>query len=802
MEGELTRGTVQRAKTEVNERVSKLREKMLRLPEICIERGYLMTESYKETESEPPLIRRAKALSKVLEEMTLGIEDGELIVGRTTSKPRGGLLIPEVQWEWYLEEMDIFPTRAWDRCSPLTGEEKAKMREFLPYWKGKSLYDKWHATVPENALKVHFASLHITNTGCVSGVHLAHPAVDYEKVLTKGLDGIKQEVDEKVAKLNLADVKDFEKLQFYRAVNITLEASIGFAKRYAELASYMAEKEVDSERKAELERIADTCDWIPANPARNFYEALQSLWLTYIVLRIEGLGPGIGLGRPDQYLYPFYKKDIEEGRITREEALELLELLLIKVNDAVVLMSSVFAEQLAGFPTMANVTLGGVTKEGKDAVNELSYLFLDAEKEVGLTIEEIVIRVNKNNPDSFLMKACEVNRALIGKFKFLSDDTAIQQMMVDGKPNARDYVVVGCFTPSVPVYSYSTSATMVNLPLMLELGLNNGASRLTGEQLGPKTGNPRKFKSYDEVWNAYRKQVETTFPIGILLRNTDRQIYADFSPCPFQSALHHGCMEKGIDITNGGMAPYATEGHGLVGAPNVGDSLAAIKKAVFDDKKITMAQLLDALDKNFEGEEKILHILNSAPKFGNGDDYVDSIVNEVLTHASDELSKYKGIGGTKHVTAAAAGTGHLALGSVVGALPDGRRAGEPLSEGGISPHQGRNVSGVTATMMSVAKLNHLKLTGGSVLNVKVNPNEVKDEPKMRKFISLIRTFCETGGYLVQFNIVSGDILRDAQKHPDKYRDLLIRVATYSAYFVELSPTLQDDIIARTEFKEL
>jgi len=250
------------------------------------------------------------------------------------------------------------------------------------------------------------------------------------------------------------------------------------------------------------------------------------------------------------------------------------------------------------------------------------------------------------------------------------------------------------------------------------------------------------------------------------------------------------------------MAPYATEGHGLVGAPNVGDSLAAIKKAVFDDKKITMAQLLDALDKNFEGEEKILHILNSAPKFGNGDDYVDSIVNEVLTHASDELSKYKGIGGTKHVTAAAAGTGHLALGSVAGALPDGRRAGEPLSEGGISPHQGRNVSGVTATMMSVAKLNHLKLTGGSVLNVKVNPNEVKDEPKMRKFISLIRTFCETGGYLVQFNIVSGDILRDAQKHPDKYRDLLIRVATYSAYFVELSPTLQDDIIARTEFKEL
>jgi choline trimethylamine-lyase len=785
-----------------SERVTKLRDRMLHPPEICIERGYLLTESYKETESEPPIIRRAKGLAKVLGGMTLGIDDGELIVGRTTSKPRGGMLIPEVQWEWYLKEMDLFSTRPYDRTAPLKEEEKAKMREFLPYWKGKSLYDRWASMVPEDVRRIADKGVYIPNTGVISGVHLSHASVDYERVLVEGLNGIRKQVDEELAKVDLSNPKDLDKYLFLSAVNIVIEAAKALSKRYAELARNLAAKETDAKRKAEIERIAEMCEWVPANPARNFYEALQSLWFTYIVLRIEGLGPGMGFGRADQFLYPFYKKDIDAGRITREEALELLELVLIKINDAVVLMSTAFAEQLAGFPTIANITLGGVTPEGKDAVNDLSYLLLDAERNVGMTLEELVIRVNKNNPEAFLMKACEVNKALTGKFKFLSDDTAIQQMMIDGKPNARDYVTVGCYTPTVPVHSFSTSCTMVNLPFMLELALNNGVSRLTGERLGPPTGQPREFKSYDDVWNAYKKTVEAIIPLGIAATNIDKRMYADFSQYPFQSALHGILIERGIDITNGGMAPAASQSHGISGSPNVGDSLAAIKKVVFDDKKITMARLIDALEKNFEGEEEIQHMLSNAPKFGNGDEYVDSIVNEVITHFSDEISKYKGIGGTRHVTAAATGTGHLGLGALVGALPDGRKAGEPLAEGGISPHQGRNVRGVTATLRSVASLDHLKLTGGSVLNVKVNPNEVKDETSMRKFVSLIRTYCETGGYLVQFNIVSGEMLRDAQQHPENYRDLLVRVATYSAYFVELSPTLQDDIIARTEFREL
>ena len=799
----MARAITERVRREGSERVSKLREEMLTLPEICIERGYWMTESYKETESEPSVIRRAKALEKILREMTIHIEDGELIVGRATSKQRGGPILPEVHWEWYLEEMDNLSTRNWDRFAPLTKEEKVKMKAFLPYWKGKTLYDKFHAMLPEDALKLNH-KIQAPVSSCINNMLLAHVSSDYEKVLTKGLNGIKKEVDEGLGRLNLAEIEDFKKWQFLKAVKITLEAATSFAKRYAELATSLAEEETDIQRKIELEGIAGICDWVPANPARSFYEALQSVWLTYIVLMIEGWGPGMSFGRPDQYLYPFYKKDIEEGRITREEARELIALLYIKMNGLLTPQETETAKINAGFPIWANVTLGGLSKDGKDAVNELSYLFLNAEEDVRLTAEDIIIRIHKNTPDAFLMKACEVAKLLRGKFKFLSDETTIQQLLTDGKPveHARDYVICGCITPSVPAYSQDVPGGVFNLPLMVELALNNGASRLTGEQIGPKTGDPRKFKSYDEAWDAYKKQVESLLPVSLLFRNTDRQLFAEFTPTPFLSALSCGCIEKGIDITNGGTAPYMTFTVAFCGVPNVGDSLAAVKKVVFEDKKITMDRLIDALDKNFEGEEEILHMLQSAPKFGNDDDYVDSLMNEVVIHVNSEAAKHKSIAGAICNTSAMAVTTNVLLGYIVGALPDGRRVGEPLSEGGISPYQGRNVSGPTATMRSVAKLDHLKLTGGSVLNMRFNPDVLKDESKIRKFASLIRTFGETGGALVQFNIVSTDMLKDAQKHPEKYRDLLVRVATYSAYFVELGKELQDDIIRRMEFQEV
>ncbi|MFX0203653.1 MAG: pyruvate formate lyase family protein, partial [Candidatus Hodarchaeota archaeon] len=572
----MARVGIERVEMGGNGRVAKLREKVLCPPEVCVERGYLMTESYKETESEPPVIRRAKALQKILREMTIGIDDEELIVGRATSKLRGGPLIPEVNWAWYLEEMDNLSTREWDRFAPLTDEEKAKMKEFLPYWKGKSLYDKWHAMLPQNARKLKL-TIQAPVCSCINNIHLAHIAPDYEMVLNKGLNGINKQVNEELGKLILAHIKDFEKCQFLRAVDITIEAAISFAKRYAELAGSLAKKEANTERKAELERIAESCNRVPANPARTFHEALQSIWFTHIALMMEGWGAGMNLGRPDQYLYPFYKNDTEQGRITKEKARELIALLYIKMNGLLTPQGSEIVRTLAGFPIQINVTLGGLTRDGRDAVNELSYLFLDAEEDVRLTAEDLVIRVHKNTPDAFLMRACEVAKSLSGKLKFLSDETAIQQLLSDGKPveYARDYIVAGCNTPTVPGFSQDTPGGMFNLPLMLELALNDGASRVTGEQIGPKTGDPRKFKSYDEVWDAYKKQVEALLPILILFKNTDRQVFAEFCPTPFQSALFHGCIKKGIDITNGGTAPYLTHYSSLTGAANVGDSLAA-----------------------------------------------------------------------------------------------------------------------------------------------------------------------------------------------------------------------------------
>ncbi|MBP2652800.1 MAG: pyruvate formate-lyase [Firmicutes bacterium] len=784
------------------ERIKNLREKMLTTPEICVERGYLMTESYKETEGQPEAIRRAKALAKILKEMTIGIANDELIVGRGSSKQRGGLLTPELTSGWYLEEMELLSTRNVDRFAPIPKEAQEKMQEFLPYWKGKSLIDKWTARIPENLLKLN----NVVQGGaafCGNNQYYGHSSADYEIIINKGLNGIKEEVDEEIAKLNLADVSEFEKYQYLSAVKITLEAAAAFAERYAKLAKDMAAKETNATRKAELELIAETCKRVPANPARTFYEALQSMWITYLVLIIEAPGPGNGFVRADQYLYPLYKKDVEAGTITPDLARELIQLFYIKTNGLVIPYPTPMASFFAGFTLGANIVLGGLTADGKDAVNELSYLFLEAEKEVALNSEDIIVRIHKKTPDAFVMKACEVAKALSGKVKFLSDETTIQQLLKDGKPIdlARCYGITGCNSPTVAGHSLDIPGGMVNMPLLLELALNNGVSRIIGEQVGPQTGDARNFKTYEELWAAFQKQVETLMPVALMFRNVDKQLFAEFAPIPFQSSLYYDCIKNGRDACNGG-TPYSTYAVSLAGTPNVGDSLAAIKKAVFEDKKLTMARVLDALAKNFEGEEEVLHILSSAPKFGNDNEYVDAIVNDVISMASKEVGKVKGFAGSVSNCAAGTVTANIPLGFVVGALPDGRKAGQPIAEGGISPHQGRNVAGPTATMMSVAKLDHTKITNGSVLNMRFSPDALKDGQKLRKFASLIRTYCETGGFLIQFNIVSTDTLKEAQKHPEQYKDLLVRVATYSAYFVELSPELQNDIIARMQFEEV
>ena len=788
---------------EMSRRVQMLRGRIIDAqPEVCLERAWWMTESYKETEGQPEIVRRAKAFDKIMSEIDIRIDDGELIVGSPISKLRGGPVLPEIQWEWYLKEMDTISTRDWDRFAPLSPADKEKMRQFLPYWKGKALYDRWRAMCPADSL----ALVNVIAAGpanCIHDASLAHAGINGD-MISRGLARVREDVKNELSKLNLALKDHFEKYLFLNAALISLDAVMKYARRHARLARDLAKNERDNQRKLELERIASICEWVPENPARNFHEALQAAWFLYVALITEAWGYGYGFARADQYLLPFYSKDMEEGRLTRDEARELIELLYIKLNALCTPHGDEVVKIFGGFAIWANFTLGGVTSEGRDAVNDLTYLFLEAEESVHLMSEDLVIRIHKSNPDRYVHRAVEVLKGLKGKFKFSGDEIAIQQLMRDGKPleYARDYTMVGCITPTIPGFSQDLPGSLFNLPLMLELALNNGIWRLTGERIGVETGDANRFASYEDVWEAYKKQVEALIPITVMLRNADRKVYTEFCPTPFQSLMYASCIRKGIDVASGGTLPNASQGLMIAGAANVADSLSAIKKLVFDDKAATMERLAEALAGNFENDPVLLRLIGTCPKFGNDDDYVDTIMCDLVNHFVGEASKYHYFNGLKPTTGILTITSNIPLGSLVGALPDGRKAGAPFADGGISPCQGKNVSGPTSTMRSVSKIDHIKLSGGCALNMRFDPAALQNESKMKKFGQLIRTFFETGGSFVQFNIVDTETLRNAQRNPEQYKDLLVRVSTYSAYFVELSKELQDDIIARMEIKDL
>ena len=780
-------------------RVEKLRAMVIGDPEVCVERARLMTESYKQTEGEPTVIRRAKAMYYVMENMPIRIDEGELIVGNSTSKHRGGMLIPELQWKWYLDEIEILSTRQWDRCAPISEQEKQVMRECLPYWEGKTPEEVWAQGGDPVAMRNRDNTVFVSCAGMA--FHLAHSSVDFYKCIYKGFEELKKEIREEIA---ATDPAEEVKITYLSACIITLDAVICFANRYADLAEDMAEKEPDEKRREELLEIAQVCRRVPAFPARSFREGLQSMWFVDLGLRIEGPALGITFGRPDQFLYPLYKADMDSGKLNEVDAEELIALTLVKMNDMAMLMSTATVDTLGGFPTMAGITLGGLTPDGKNAVNELSWQFLEAETQVSLTVDEVIIRIAEETPMDFIERACEANKIMRGKLKFASDYTVIKQYLSEGRPieMARDYIVAGCFTPTSPGSAYDTTAGSINVSMLLEFALNNGVSRITGEKWGVETGDPRDFKSIEDVLDALKKQVEAVIEPGLTLHSQYKALYTKMTPQPYQSILFDNCLKTGIDIADGLTAPHFREGYGLLGLVDTADALAGLKKVVFDDKRFTMSEVIDALDKNFEGYDELKQYLIMAPKFGNGLDYVDDLANRVVDIFYDEIKKYHGYKGAVLSLAAASGTSHLGGGMLVGATSDGRMASEPLAEGGISPHQGRNKSGITGTFNSVSHVNHTKLAAGSVFNLRINPSTLKNDDKVEKFAALLKAYCRKGGYHAQFNIVDTDTLRAAQEEPDKYRDLVVRVATYSALFTELSRQLQDDIITRSGMEEL
>jgi formate C-acetyltransferase len=771
---------------------------MIVKPSVCLERAQYLTDAYKETEGYEYPYRQAFALEKILANISISIDSDELLVGCITKYRRGAMVLPEINAQWLREEADLIATRATNTFMPLSEDEKKQLFEILDYWEERELLAMWKKKVPSELLEGYMYTGLLGGPTFASNDHyLTHVSANYEKLIKVGLLGIRDEIESEIAALDLTVPEDFEKLQYLEAMRISNKAALDFSLRYSRLAAELALKETNPVRKAELSEISRICAKVPAQPADSYHEALQSIVTAWTIINIEGQGNGLGFGRLDQILYPYYKREKEAGTLTDAAAQMLMSMLYIKANGVVNVDDTPTSQVFTGWPQTMNVNIGGLDKNGRDAVNALSHICLDADLDVGLTQNDLVVRISKKTPSSFVMHAIEVAKTLRGKIKFMSDETIIQQMLHDGYllEDARNYVITGCSTVTVAGKSVDTPGTLINLPLCLELALNNGVRRMDGKQLGPQTGDPHGFASYEDVWNAYKAQVKPVLEVAVIFRSSDRHMFAQYRPIPFHSSLFEGPIRTGKDMWGGGTR-YSRSSVSPSGAPNVGDSLAAIKKLVFEDKALTMRQLTDALEANFEGHERTLKLLSDAPKYGNDIDYADDLVNEVLLHTTEVVTPLRGSGNSLMTVSPAALTGNVPLGSVTGALPDGRKAGLPLSEGGVSPYQGRNVSGPVATYRSVAKLDHVRFTNGSVFNMRFSPGALKDAAGVKKFEQMLRTYLEEGGFFVQYNIVDTETLRAAQANPEAYKDLLVRVATYSAYFVELGTDLQEDIITR------
>ena len=779
-----------------SDRVERLRQRAITTPAVCLERAKYYTESYRNTEALPTVLRRAMAVSHVLDRMHIRIGEDELIVGCHTGKVRGGMWLPEVNGGWLLDELDTVQDRVWEKYQPLSQEEKELARELFSYWQGRTLSDQWKALVPQEFLAVENI---VQSGGYVENCHYpGHFCLDYRRVVELGLEASIRDLDRRLETLDSASADDLPKLHFYQAARLVQQAVIRFAGRYADLAEQQAET-ASPERKAELLEIARICRRVPAKPAQSFWEGLQGCWLMSIAAMIECCGAGVSLGRCDQYLYPLYRHDLDRGVLSRDEAKDLMSMLLIKMNDVTMLQAGFLQVGFSGYPVMQGLTIGGVAPDGKDAVNELSYLILDAEEEVGLTSEELVIRVSGQNPQTYLERACEVARNLSGKLKFVSDDSTIAALVQFGLPEraARDYISCGCHCPMVPAVNQISAGVIFNYPLMLELALNNGVHRQTGLQLGPKTGDASQFTCLKELEDAFEQQFEALYRPAMAFKNADMFLYDTQMPCPLISSFYGSCLERGDDFFHHGIDPYAGHVTGICGLPNIADSLAAIQQVVFQDRQATMGQLLQALEANFEGYDQLLRQLKAAPKFGNDLDQVDLIARRVLRRSSEYVCQQHTWNGRRCAIGCIGMTVNIPYGEILGAMPDGRLAGEPLSEGGISPYPGRNVSGITAVLNSVAKIDHDWLENGSILNVRIAAGACSTPDKIAKLAMLVKVFCQKKGSLIQFNFTGTETLLDAQKHPERYKDLLVRVATYSSYFVELSTALQDNIISRT-----
>ena len=773
-------------------RILKLKENMLSEPRfLSLEQARIITDCYKANESDSTALKRAKSLFASLEKITIRIDPLELIVGNRTPGVRGGVVFPEAGSSWINDEIDTLHTRPQDKFN-VREEDKKEFRETIyPYWQGKCLEDVIRERDGEEISDI-VKVAKINQKDHAQG----HICPNTEKWLKTGPAGLKKEAEEKLSS------SPAEHVDFYKSVIIVQDGAILFIKRYADLAAEMAGQPENRETREDLLEVSRICTKLAATPAESFHEALQSLWFLYVILQMESNASSFSPGRADQYLYPYYKNDIDSGRIDDQQALELIEALWLKFNQVVYLRNSHSAKYFAGFPIGFNVACGGQTDDGKDASNELSYLFLKAQSHILLPQPNLSARLFSGSSDEFVDECSRVIGLGSGMPQIFNDEGVIPALMNVGikEPDAMNYAIVGCVELTTHGNNLGWSdAAMFNLQKALELTLNDGVCLLSGKQMGLKTGTLEDYATYEELEAAFAQQLQHYIERMIKCCEVVEVMHAEVLPSAFLSSVIDDCIAKGVDVTAGG-AYYNYSGIQAIQVANLADSLAVIKKMVYEDKTVPAGELLEALRTDWTGREPLRQrVLNRVPKYGNDIKWVDELGNQWVEFFAAQLGRYTNVRGGSYHTGLYTVSAHIPMGHNVGASADGRKALDPLADGGMSAMYGRDTAGPTALLKSVSRINSKIGSNGTLLNMKFTSDFFNTAEGIKKFSSLLRTFVDLKINHIQFNVLKKEDLVAAKAHPEKHSGLTVRVAGYTAYFTELASDLQDEIIARTSY---
>ena len=784
----------------ITDRLKKLKENFLKqVPSVTTYRARAITKIAKENPGMPKILLRAKCFRYCCETAPLVIQDNELIVGSPCGKPRAGAFSPDIAWRWMKDELDTIGSRPQDPFYISEEDKKIMREELFPYWEGKSLDETCEDQYREAGLWEMSGESFVSDCSyhAVNGGGDSNPGYDVI-LMKKGMIDIQNEAREHLKKLDSANPGDIDKIYFYKSIIDTTEGVMAYARRLSAYAAELAQKETNPKRKAELLKISEINAKVPANKPSTFWEAIQAVWTIESLLVVEENQTGMSIGRVDQYMYPFYKADIESGRMNDFEAFELAGCMLIKMSEMMWVTSEGGSKFFAGYQPFVNMCVGGVTRDGRDATNDLTYLLMDAVRHVRIYQPSLAARIHNKSPHKYLKKIVDVVRSGMGFPACHFDDTHIKMMLAKGVSieDARDYCLMGCVEPQKSGRLYQwTSTGYTQWPIAIELTLNHGVPLWYGKQVTPDFGDVSQYKTYEEFERAVKEQIKYITKWTSVATVISQRVHRDMAPKPLMSLMYEGCMESGKDVSAGG-AMY-NFGPGVVwsGLATYADSMAAIKKLVFDDKKYTLAQLNEALKADFVGYEQVRKDCLDAPKYGNDDDYADYIASDIIYFTEMEHRKFKTLYSVlSHGTLSI--SNNTPFGQMTGASANGRKAWLPLSDG-ISPTQGADYKGPTAIIKSVSKLANDNMNIGMVHNFKLMAGLLDTPEGEEGIISLLRTASIFGNGEMQFNYLDNKNLIEAQKNPQMYRDLVVRVAGYSAFFVELCKDVQDEIISRT-----